>query len=443
MGVLLQAFYWDCPRAEDREHKWWAYVNEKVPEIVRAGFTALWLPPASKAASWDSMGYDPYDYYDLGEFEQKGGMPTWFGTRAELADLLRSAHAGGMQVYADMVFNHNSGADEQEQNPLDGQSRWTKFSPRSGQFARDWTCFHPSRYEERDRETFCGMPDLCHRNPQVYIELIRYCRWLLEDVGFDGFRYDCVRGFGGWMVRSVQELRANREGKSFKPYAVAECWDSDRVIDDWLGGAGTFSENPAGAFDFPLRWRLQDLCDRFGYSLRDLTQPGALVWDRPFDAVTFVENHDVARSSPIVRDKMMAYAFILTHEGYPCVFWQDYFNFGLAQPDNASGIAALVGVHERCAGGPTDVLHLEDDLYVMQRPGCEGRDGLVFVLNNRGAWNGAPARTKWPDARLVPAAWRGREDAGTPEATRTDEYGVATFWAPPRGYTVYVPAREA
>lgn len=34
-----------------------------------AGFTALWLPPASKAANigGQSMGYDPYDYYDLGD----------------------------------------------------------------------------------------------------------------------------------------------------------------------------------------------------------------------------------------------------------------------------------------------------------------------------------------------------------------------------------------
>ncbi len=443
MGVLLQAFYWDCPRTESREHKWWAYVSEKLPEIARAGFTALWLPPANKAASWESMGYDPYDYYDLGEFEQKGGTPTWFGTRAELEELIQTAHTNRLQVYADMVFNHNSGADEQERNPLDNQLRWTKFTPMSGQFPRDWNCFHPSLYEDRDRETFCGMPDLCHRNPKVYVELIRYCRWLLEDVGFDGFRYDCVRGFGGWMVRSIQELRARRQGAGFKPYAVAECWDSDRVIDDWLGGAGTFSENPAGAFDFPLRWRLQDLCDRCGYSLRDLVQPGALVWDRPLDAVTFVENHDVARSAPIVRDKLMAYAFILTHEGYPCVFWQDYFNHDLAQPDNASGIAALVKAHERNAGGPTDVLHVDDDLYVMQRRGCDGQEGLVFVLNNRGTWNGATVQTQWRNARFVPVAWRGRDDDGVPQEERTSEIGVSDFWAPPRGYTVYAPAGAA
>jgi alpha-amylase len=168
MGVMLQAFYWDCPQAENREHQCWSFIKSKLPAIARAGFTALWLPPANKAANWKSMGYDPYDYYDLGELDQKGGVPTWFGPKAELLDLIESAHVTGLQVYADLVFNHNSGGDSQELNPIDGQSRWTKFEPRSGKFPRDWKCFHPSRYETWDGATFGDMPDLCHRAPFVY-----------------------------------------------------------------------------------------------------------------------------------------------------------------------------------------------------------------------------------------------------------------------------------
>ena len=77
----------------------------------------------------------------------------------------------------------------------------------------------------------------CHRTPLVYSELINYARWLLEEIGFDGFRYDMVKGYGGWMVRSIQELHALRGDSSFKPYAVGECWDSERTIDDWLDEA--------------------------------------------------------------------------------------------------------------------------------------------------------------------------------------------------------------
>src|SRR5204862_847795 len=137
MGVMLQAFYWDCPQAENREHQWWSIIKSKLPAIAQAGFTALWLPPANKAASWKSMGYDPYDYYDLGEFDQRGGVPTWFGTRRELESVIESAHSHQLSVIADIVINHNSGADSQEVNPITQQSRWTKFNPKSGKFARD------------------------------------------------------------------------------------------------------------------------------------------------------------------------------------------------------------------------------------------------------------------------------------------------------------------
>src|ERR1700754_3409316 len=165
MGVLLQCFYYNCPLKQNREFDWWNFINEKLPQIAGDGFTALWLPPANKAANifGMSMGYDPYDYYDLGEFDQRGSVKTWFGSRQELETLITESHTKGLQVYADFVFNHNSGADETEVNPLDGQARWTKFNPKSNKFARNWECFHPSIFDSYDNERFAGMPDLCHR----------------------------------------------------------------------------------------------------------------------------------------------------------------------------------------------------------------------------------------------------------------------------------------
>ena len=147
MGVMMQTFFWDCPRVDNREFQWWNYVREQVPALAKAGFTSLWLPPVHKAANLGgpSMGYDPYDYYDLGEFDQKGTIPTWFGTRSELMSLIETAHSHRLSVIADMVFNHNSGADAQELNPIINQSRWTLFNPKSGKFPRTWECFHPSK----------------------------------------------------------------------------------------------------------------------------------------------------------------------------------------------------------------------------------------------------------------------------------------------------------
>jgi alpha-amylase len=442
MGVIMQAFYWDCPGLEGREEQWWKYLEGEVPALKDAGFTALWLPPANKAANIDgpSMGYDPYDYYDLGHLDQKSSVKTWFGSKEELLSLIRKASGHGMQVYADIVINHCSGGDALELNPIDNKERWTRYTPESGKFSRDYRSFHPSPYETWDDMTFGDMPDLCHRNPRVYAELIEYARWLLEDVGFDGFRYDCVKGYGGWMVRSIQELRALKNGKPIKPFGVGECWDSDREIKEWLDETNIWSDNPVCACHFPLRYRLKDLCDTYGFSLRELADGRTLLKDRPHEAVTFVENHDVVRDHPIVNDKMLAYAFILTHEGYPCVFWQDYYNWGLGRFGGRHGIAALVSIHEDHAGGPASVLHADDDLYIMQREGHGGQKGLVFVLNNRGdGWNGAWVKTKWGNTRFVPTAWNGRNDNGVPDEKSTNDDGYADFWAPPRGYAVYLP----
>src|SRR5580658_7514213 len=105
MAVMMQAFYWDAPRHENKEHEWWNFLAEKVEDLGRAGFNALWLPPVSKASDHTSMGYDPYDYFDLGDFDQKGGTKTYYGNRAELEALIAKAHLHGIGLYADMVLN--------------------------------------------------------------------------------------------------------------------------------------------------------------------------------------------------------------------------------------------------------------------------------------------------------------------------------------------------
>lgn len=444
MAVMMQAFYWDCPRESGQEYQWWNHVREHVGDLARAGFGALWLPPVHKAANLGgpSMGYDPYDYYDLGEFDQKGSVKTWFGSKDELLALIRAAHDRGMVVIADFVINHNSGADSQELNPIIEQQRWTRFAPKSGKFPRNWECFHPNQFESWDEGTFGDMPDLSHRNPYVFAEILNLSRWMVEELGFDGFRYDYVKGYGGTTVEAVQEYRYLRNGAPFQPYGVAEYWDNARAIDHWVDVTNFSNRNPVDAFDFPLRETLKALCDQYGFSLRNLANHESLVKDESQSAVTFVENHDLRdEGRAIANDKLLAYSYILTHEGYPCVFWKDYFVDGLALEGTSNGIAALVAVHEQHAGGGTDMLCVDDDLYIMQRRGHAGQRGLIYVLNNRGdGWNGARVCTQWPGARLEPVAWWGHLDTSKPEAQFVTADGWAQCWAPPRGYAVYVPA---
>lgn len=102
MGVMMQTFYWDCPREDGKKFQWWNNICEQVPALAKVGFTSLWLPPAQKAGNiaGPSMGSDPYDFYDLGEFDQKGSIPTWFGTRQELDQLTETAHSHGLSLIA-------------------------------------------------------------------------------------------------------------------------------------------------------------------------------------------------------------------------------------------------------------------------------------------------------------------------------------------------------
>jgi alpha-amylase len=443
MTVMMQAFYWDCPRASNQEYQWWNHVRSRVGELARAGVGALWLPPVHKAANvgGTSMGYDPYDYYDIGEFDQKGTVKTWFGAKGELAALIDAAHANGMDVIADFVINHCSGADAQEVNPITGQNRWTRFQPKSGKFPRNWECFHPSFFEGWDEGSFGDMPDLSHRNPYVLGEIIKLARWMVEDLGFDGFRYDYVKGYGAWTVTSVQEYRYLRDGKPFQPYGVAEYWDNTQAIHGWVDITNFSSQNPVDAFDFPLRETLKALCDQYGFSLRGLADRDSLVKQEDQSAVTFVENHDLRdEGRPIVNDKLLAYSYILTHEGYPCVFWKDYYEYGLALPNSANGIDALIAAHERFAGGASDVLWVDDDLYIMQRRGWGDQRGLIYVLNNRGdGWNGDWVQTQWPDTAFEPVAWWSGADLSRPQRQVSQADARGQFWAPPRGYAVYAP----
>jgi len=443
MGVMMQTFYWDCPREDKKEFQWWNYINEKVPALAKAGFTSLWLPPIHKAANLggSSMGYDPYDYYDLGEFDQKGSIPTWFGTRKELESVIESVHRHGLSLIADIVINHNSGADAQEVNPITGQSRWTLFNPKSGKFARNWESFHPSMYESWDEMTFGDMPDLSHRNPYVYAEILQLMRWLIEEVGFDGFRYDFVKGYGANTITAIQEYRYMRGGMPFVPYGVAEYWDSATNALNWVNNTNFSNSNPVDAFDFPLRELLKGLCDQYGFSLRSLVTGESLLQKQPQSTVTFVENHDLRdEGRPIINDKLLAYSYILTHEGYPCVFWKDYYNLDLALEDTSNGIAALVSAHEKYAAGATSILYLDDDLYIMQRRGYGDQPGLIYVLNNRGdRWSGRWVSTQWSNTEFVPVAWWSKADMAQPITQHTDAEGRTQLFAGPRGFAVYAP----
>jgi hypothetical protein len=83
MAVMMQAFYWDAPIRENKRGEWWNFLAEKVPQLAASGIDSLWLPPFSKVTNPTSNDYDPYDYFDLGDFDQKGSVKTLYSLASQ------------------------------------------------------------------------------------------------------------------------------------------------------------------------------------------------------------------------------------------------------------------------------------------------------------------------------------------------------------------------
>ena len=90
--TLIQYFQWYLP--EDAAH--WRRTAADAEHLSALGYTGVWLPPAYKGAGgMADVGYGVYDLYDLGEFDQKGSVPTKYGTKAEYITAIRALQKAG------------------------------------------------------------------------------------------------------------------------------------------------------------------------------------------------------------------------------------------------------------------------------------------------------------------------------------------------------------
>jgi len=404
-GVLMQAFYWDVPAGGT----WYNTVSSKIAAWNSAGISAIWLPPPSKAMNGgSSMGYDPFDYFDLGQYNQMGSIETRFGSNTELSSLITNAHNNNIQVYADIVLNHNSGGAG-EANPRTGGTTYTKFNGLSGKFPRTYDDFHPSSTHANDEGSFGGFPDLCHHQANVsqwlWVRTDAYSKYLKNTMKFDGWRFDFVKGFGPWVVKDFTN--------SIGGFAVGENWDADvNVVKGWVDGTGRVSS----AFDFPCYYKMDDAFDN--NNLNKLNDD--MLWKRDAaKAVTFVTNHD----TDIIWDKMLAYAYILTHEGYPTIFYRDYEEW----LDKAK-LNNLIWIHKTLAVGTTTNLYTDTDEYIAKR---NGTPGLIVYLNDSDFW-----QEKWVTANWANAQIKDYTGGSTWMPTTAADSRVL-IKAPPHSYTVW------
>jgi alpha-amylase len=447
-GVLMQAFYWDVPKATDGIH-WWKNLADKAPELGKAGITAVWIPPPYKGFYGDSdVGYGVYDRYDLGEFDQKGTVGTRYGTLAELTDAITALHDNGVRVYVDMVMNHMMGGDEKEPvKTLAGEdtqvsTRFT-FGGRGGAYdgfewnstrfngckvSEAWKQWHAWDFEpSADGSAYDNLLgcEIRYSDPDVRAATIAWGKWLTEKLGIDGYRIDAAKHMLTPFVNQwLDEVKGER-------FAVSEAWWGD------VGQLLKYAEETGGRthlFDVPLHYRFHEMSDGDGdFDMQKLRFAG-FAEKKGGLAVTFVDNHDTdapsgALRSPVESFKLLAYAYILLrHKGYPAVFYRDYYDYGYGD-----AIRRLIEIRNAHAGGAgLEHDETDKDVYVFSREGDDGHSGLVLLLND-GAAAQRTVKTSFADATLVDAT--GQVDA----AVKTDAAGTGVFPVPERGYAVWVP----
>ncbi|WP_457557447.1 alpha-amylase domain-containing protein [Candidatus Harpocratesius sp.] len=414
--ILFQPYYWKVPD----DGLWWQVIENHVSEWKsNLGIDGLWLPPAQKTPFGDTStyGYEPYDYYDLGEFMQKERVRTRYGTRTALESLIQTANNIDVGVIADIVINHNNGG-WLEYNAFTGEDTYTDFMHvASGRFLRNYTHFYPCIYGQQDNLAWGNLPDLCHLHPYVHDELLKYGDWLRDEIGYDGWRFDVAYGVAPSMIEDWATYVGG--------FSVSEFWNgipiTSQEIDDALNSVGysTFG------FDFPLMYEFRDMVMENGsYDMRNLLSKG-LMHLRPNNTITFVANHDTHKddSDKVPYHRELGYAYILMHESYPMIFWKDYYDFNYYWH-----IRTLCEIRQQFARGTTSVLYSDPDLYIMQR---NGDPGLILALNDAPTtWKTVSVKSKWRDTRLY-------DLTGQAPAVDVQNDGFVNLSVPPMGYAIF------
>jgi alpha-amylase len=368
-GTMMQYFHWNVAA----DGNLWNQLKNDAKVLANTGFTALWLPPAYKGRGGGfDVGYGIYDLFDLGEFDQKGTIPTKYGTRDQLLAAIKAAQSAGMEIYADVVFNHKDGGDltervlatpyarDNREHPIGGLqeieiysrfvfpgrgdkyssmkwSRWNfdsvnhnMLNPGDGIiYLLEGQSFEKFVDLEKGNYDFLLGCDLDMDNEQVQGELRYWGEWFLDTTGVNGFRLDAVKHIPTWFFGQwLDHLRYYTQ----KPlFCVGEYWTTNVETLHWYINA---TGGKMSLFDVPLQnnFRRASLQGR-SFDLRQIFD-GTLIQHQPSLSVTFVENHDTQPLQSLENVveawfKPLAYALILLRrEGYPCVFYADYYGAG-------------------------------------------------------------------------------------------------------------------
>lgn len=324
-GVMLQGFSWDSYN----ESQW--KVLEKQADELKGYIDLVWLPQSGKCLETTQvMGYMPYYYFN---------QNSSFGSEAELRSLITKFKAAGIGAIADVVINHrntegwyNFPAETYKGVTYQMQSTDICKNDDGGTTATQAATDGVSLSQNIDEGTdFGGCRDIDHKSENVQKVIKAYLKYLKDDLGYTGFRYDMVKGFDGSHVADYNDATGVE-------YSVGEYWDGNDKIESWINR----TNKKSAAFDFQFRYNVRDAVNgaangkvATSSDWSKLNSNDNLMHDANYRryAVTFVENHDTQKRSeseqndPLRKDTIAANAYMLAMPGTPCIFqphWNAY-----------------------------------------------------------------------------------------------------------------------
>lgn len=371
-GVMLQGFYWNS--YDDTK---WTNLKSQVNDFAD-NFSLVWLPQSGKCLETSqTMGYMPYYYFN---------QNSSFGTEAELRDLIKTFKSKGIGMVADVVINHHNTtgwfsfpAEVYKGVTYQLKSTDIVANDDKGKTAKEATKQGVSLSKNNDEgEDWSGCRDLDHKSLNVQTIIKAYLKYLKDDLGYTGFRYDMVKGFSGSHVADYNKSVGIE-------YSVGEYWDSNARIQSWINAT---LKNSA-AFDFQFRYNVRDAINSNNWAA--LKSTNNLMNDKNWRqyAVTFVENHDMEyRSSseqqdPIRRDTLAANAYLLAMPGTPCVFFTHWLEYkdeigAMISARKAAGITNMSDYEVKVATSAYYAVNVNKTLYAavgrldkMENPGAD------------------------------------------------------------------------
>ena len=321
-------------------------IREHLDYFCDLGVTALWLTPVLENDSPDNeQGYSTYHGYATTNYYR---VDPRFGTNADYRRLVDEAHAKGLKVVMDMIFNHSGFEHPWTLDPPTKDwlnlPEWLKES--KGTSNPTGTSFLQTSYKLTPvvdpyasqvdlRETVEGwfvptMPDLNQKNPHLMRYLIQNSKWWIETVGIDGIRMDTypyayADAMAQWMKELDEEYpHFNTVGETWvtEP-AYTAAWQKDSKLsahNSYLKTVMDFS-----FYDKINRAATEDTDGWFaGLNLLYNSFVYDYLYPNPSSVLAFIDNHDTDRFLKNGRDTLMlkqALALLFTVNRIPQLYY--------------------------------------------------------------------------------------------------------------------------